>query len=296
MKRSKREGITLIALVITIIILLILAGVTIAALTGDGGILNKAKTAQNENEEKTATEIINLKITNAQLQSYQEEEKMPNLQYLADRLCEDNEIQYVYNESKKQANTEKEKITVSGTSIFTKLVNYPYEFEIDNSLRLASINGVKIADSNSQTEEIKKLNERVSTLETAVQLLQNSSKTILINRNFKEATDATVANTWSKLEEVSLSGHGKGKAIISYTASNVSTKLPWISIEIRNNGILIGSDQLNFSSNTEVEWLRSSTTNTIFYDQDTKISFYAISEKAFKPYYNYSILLIPDGE
>ena len=33
------KGITLIALVITIIVLLILAGVTIATLTGDNGIL-----------------------------------------------------------------------------------------------------------------------------------------------------------------------------------------------------------------------------------------------------------------
>ena len=37
-----KKGITLIALVITIIVLLILAGVTIATLTGDNGILKQA--------------------------------------------------------------------------------------------------------------------------------------------------------------------------------------------------------------------------------------------------------------
>ncbi len=170
MEKAKMEGITLISLVITIIVLLILVGVAIAILTGEGGILNKAKTAQSENEEKTATEIIHLKITNAQLQSYQEEEKIPNLQYLADRLCEDNEIQYVYNESKKQANTEKGKITVSGTSIFTKLVHYPYEFEIDASLRLASINGIKLAEKDENKEDqifldkINKMEEEINLL------------------------------------------------------------------------------------------------------------------------------------
>ena len=51
MKRTKQNGITLIALVITIIVLLILAGVTIATLTGDNGILTKAGDA------KTSTEI-----------------------------------------------------------------------------------------------------------------------------------------------------------------------------------------------------------------------------------------------
>ena len=37
--KSNSKGITLIALVITIIVLLILAGITIATLTGDNGII-----------------------------------------------------------------------------------------------------------------------------------------------------------------------------------------------------------------------------------------------------------------
>ncbi len=40
-KLEKTKGITLIALVITIIVLLILAGVTIASITGENGILRK---------------------------------------------------------------------------------------------------------------------------------------------------------------------------------------------------------------------------------------------------------------
>ena len=42
----KQKGITLIALVITIIVILILAGVTVATLTGDNGILTKAGQAK----------------------------------------------------------------------------------------------------------------------------------------------------------------------------------------------------------------------------------------------------------
>ena len=45
-KLRKNTGITLIALVITIIILLILAGVSIAMLTGNNGILTQAKNAK----------------------------------------------------------------------------------------------------------------------------------------------------------------------------------------------------------------------------------------------------------
>ena len=54
------KGITLIALVITIIVLLILAGVTIATLTGDNGILTKAQEASIQTRGAQVEEVINL--------------------------------------------------------------------------------------------------------------------------------------------------------------------------------------------------------------------------------------------
>ena len=59
---KERNGITLIALVITIIVLLILAGVVIATLTGDNGILGKAKTAKTTNDEEKAKEQIKIAV------------------------------------------------------------------------------------------------------------------------------------------------------------------------------------------------------------------------------------------
>lgn len=47
----KNQGITLIALVITVIVLLIIAGVTIATLTGENGILTRVQEAKNKTEE-----------------------------------------------------------------------------------------------------------------------------------------------------------------------------------------------------------------------------------------------------
>ena len=49
-KRKQEKGITLIALVITIIVLLILAGVTISALSGDNGILTQAAKSKEETQ------------------------------------------------------------------------------------------------------------------------------------------------------------------------------------------------------------------------------------------------------
>ena len=59
----EQRGITLIALVITIIVLLILAGVTIATLTGKNGILTRASEASEKTEEAGAKEQVQLAVT-----------------------------------------------------------------------------------------------------------------------------------------------------------------------------------------------------------------------------------------
>ena len=56
------KGITLIALVITIIVLLILAGVTIASLSGENGILERASRARNETNRAELVEKVKLDV------------------------------------------------------------------------------------------------------------------------------------------------------------------------------------------------------------------------------------------
>ena len=54
---SNQKGITLIALVITIVVLLILAGVSINAIFSENGIINKAKDAQNKMDQATQNDL-----------------------------------------------------------------------------------------------------------------------------------------------------------------------------------------------------------------------------------------------
>ena len=60
--QKNSKGITLIALVITIIVLLILAGVTIATLTGDNGILNQAGKAKDKTTEAESIERVQIEV------------------------------------------------------------------------------------------------------------------------------------------------------------------------------------------------------------------------------------------
>ena len=66
---KQRRGITLIALVITIVVLLILAGVTIAMLTGENGILGKATTAKAKSAEEEARERVNLMLADWKMEN-----------------------------------------------------------------------------------------------------------------------------------------------------------------------------------------------------------------------------------
>ena len=74
-KKSER-GITLIALVITIIVLLILAGVSIAMLTGDNGILTQATAAKKENIKGKEKEQIRLAMQSLRIQKEKDNLKL----------------------------------------------------------------------------------------------------------------------------------------------------------------------------------------------------------------------------
>ncbi len=72
MKLKKENGITLIALVITIIVLLILAGVTLSLVAGENGILKRATNAVDVNERASAEEQANLVLAEIVTKYYEE--------------------------------------------------------------------------------------------------------------------------------------------------------------------------------------------------------------------------------
>ena len=64
-KFRKNKGITLIALVVTIIVLLVLAGVSIAMLTGQNGILKRTAQAKEETSNKQEEDLVKLAVSSA---------------------------------------------------------------------------------------------------------------------------------------------------------------------------------------------------------------------------------------
>ena len=85
-KQFNQNGITLIALVITIIVLLILAGVSIATLTGENGILTRAEDANVESRGASVEEARNLWFTEKNMNNEIGETTQKSLEDLINEL------------------------------------------------------------------------------------------------------------------------------------------------------------------------------------------------------------------
>lgn len=139
---KKDNGITIVALVITIIVLLILAGVTIVMVVRNNDILTKTKDNKEENSKQEAVEAMNSKLYDITIQYDSIDANISPLQFLVNKLCEDPEIEYVIKDS--EDTPSKDKIDVTEySSIFTKLKKYPYKFEINGEFKIITIDGVK---------------------------------------------------------------------------------------------------------------------------------------------------------
>ena len=90
-KELRNKGITLIALVITVVVLLILAGITIAVISGNNGILQNATNAKQENSKATEKEILNIALNEWQIEKNTGTLTLED--FLKDKFGENNVIQ-----------------------------------------------------------------------------------------------------------------------------------------------------------------------------------------------------------
>ena len=80
---KEEKGITLVALVVTIIVLLILAGVAISLSIGNNGLFSRTKSASEVHLEKSATEKLEIALSNLQI------DKKTKAEYNEERYLEE---------------------------------------------------------------------------------------------------------------------------------------------------------------------------------------------------------------
>lgn len=252
--RREEQGITLIALIITVIVMLILAAVSISLTIGENGILGKSKDSAQVYDKEEAKQTMNMKITSLQMQNYTKKQRLPTLQELADGLCEDEEMEYVQLASKTVASLDK--ITIGeNKSIYTKIKKYPYEFEINDLLQLASIDGVKLAQGDNSNEELK----------LEVEELKSSVKQLQEENNLLKESNKLLNNKITLLGNSTMLNHRMVNAVTGMEEYKIEKKYPLIIIAVSSCGEWTGqyaADTKIEVSNTEEKKLITLANNT----------------------------------
>ena len=218
MERSKRNmkslnrGITLIALVITIIVLLILAGVSIAMLTGDNGILTQAKDAKIQTEIGKAEELANLAHADLLTDHYNKGTPKPTLADIKSELEKEGyTVKQIATgegsitgielsqESVSMAPGESKEITVSytgqeGGNYYVEIEGNYYEMTLENGV--VSIAKEKTEIDGGAEENLKATSDN-SKIEVTVK-----GTTITIKDKGNESTTAKITVTYGEYSKI----------------------------------------------------------------------------------------------
>lgn len=137
----KEKGITLIALVVTIVVLLILAGVSINLVIGNNGIISKAKEAKIATEQSTVFENLKLEEQNYYIEKSTQETDKDLLTHLRDKgLIDQNQVVNV----KKIGNN----FSTGNGTIETGDI-YKVENKEEAVAKVAGVDNVKVASTTS---------------------------------------------------------------------------------------------------------------------------------------------------
>ena len=85
---KNKNGITLIAMVITIIVMLILAGISIATLAGENGVINRTTKAKAATRAGEIKDLLRIEATNNKVAEYQNEKQKTRSEFIAELVTD----------------------------------------------------------------------------------------------------------------------------------------------------------------------------------------------------------------
>ena len=261
MKETKKEGITLVALVITIIILLILAGIAIAGLGGENGLIAKVNKAKQAHIKAEIKEDLILAITELQT----EKEGKATLDDITQEWA--NSALEGYN------STVTSDASISGKKITMKKSNVTEKYIIDENL-----NVIEIEENTSSIEFWYEAKERIDNKVKIIIHVQDEENglnkiefpdqdAIIITTNKKEENviDYQVEiGKESKIKITSESGEEKEETIIIEDYWYKITKNLGEEIEIDNTAIKVEyNKQYQATLTTKNDYIIGSLTVTM---------------------------------
>lgn len=171
---KKEKGITLVALVVTIVVLIMLAGVSIGLLLGENGIINRAKESKEKTEIAGEQEKINLAVMAVKADNegggVTEDNLGPELdknigegKYIFGEAEEENTIKIIYTESQRS-------YTVDGTG---EIVDSGTNEDLENALgELQNKYNELLAQNKELQDKLEELVNKNEQLQNKIDSLQ----------------------------------------------------------------------------------------------------------------------------
>lgn len=240
----KNKGITLIALVITIIILLILTGITIVSLRGSG-LFEKSKLATEEYNKSQIKEELQLAVNTIQIQLMKENEEI-SIENIVEKLKE-NDGNYL--------NENIEKLDSDGTN--GKYQGYNFYIDLKT---FEVILGNKVNQINSSKYMIFNGNTYFDTLLKDEQLIENEeftiSTSIYINRDMQ-----------SRISNMGILGNHSMANGMAWQFDRTTNNLVFV---IRNSGILSIDYTPYYEKWTDIVMTYNKGNIKIYFDNELK--------------------------
>ena len=238
------KGITMIALIVTIIILLILAGVTIAFLTGENGILNKASTAAETTKKANAKERLKVELMAIQTEDLVDG-KEANL--------------YSLDANQEQLNEKGIEIAGSGNSRDVTLDGYT--FKVKNDLTIEG-DGTNTSTGDSSSSGSGSSGDTIIGDDDVTSLLTSTGVNIDLNDIFTSESilDKLLANN-SRIDYILSDKNKYG----DYILNNANTMKKFVSNEYAMDKMIESDDWRNsiLSSNTAIAALDATNPITV---------------------------------
>ena len=218
----KEKGITLIALVITIIILLILVGVTLFQLSGENGLFEIAKNARKQYEIEKYIEEIEIARGDIQVEKRRTETLDELVQRIKDdKIIEGGTISKVDEETAKAVTKEGYILTIKSKKVST----YEGNNNIKQTGLIGEIQGIK--ESGIQTVEVEgKTNEgTVENKSYSLDVIVHNGDLILDGE--KEVEGATLTNKvyeFGKAEDVATASENAKNMVVLKVNGDLTIK------------------------------------------------------------------------
>ena len=234
LNNDKKDGITLISLVVTIVVLLILAGVSISTLVGENGVVDNAKKIQNDTYYQIASEEVNQLVLEHKLTKKDEtlEEflasKVPSR---IDGVTRKNDNTLIV--KKNGYEIEVEEVKAESQRLTLDVVPYIGTYDGQPHDMLTSVN---VSPSDSKVEY--SIDNGKTYIENIPQIINASSVSVIVKASRDEYKTETVTKT-------AVVNKAEGKLALSETSGTITYPNNTVFTVSENTGTLSVSSNNN---------------------------------------------------